>query len=45
MKDLKLSEDPIPNFNNLKANYPSGYLSVNNVGYGTANTEFEVIQV
>lgn len=43
MKDLKLSEDPIPNFNNLKANYPSGYLSVNNVGYGTANTEFEVM--
>ena len=43
VKNLKLSEDPIPNFNKLKAEYPSGYLSVNNVGYGTANTEFEVI--
>lgn len=43
LKDVKFSEDPIPNFNRLKAEFPSGYLSVNNVGYGTANTEFEVI--
>lgn len=43
MKDLQLSEDPIPIFNSLKNKYPSGYLSVNNVGYGTANTEFEVM--
>lgn len=43
VKNLKLSKDPIPNFNKLKTEYPSGYLSVNNVGYGTANTEFEVI--
>ncbi|MBE5938991.1 MAG: LTA synthase family protein [Lachnospiraceae bacterium] len=40
---LELSQDPTPNFNKMKAEYPSGYLSVNNVGYGTANTEFEVI--
>lgn len=43
MKDLQFSEDPIPNFNSLKDKYPSGFLSVNNVGYGTANTEFEIM--
>ncbi len=43
MTNLQLSQDPIPNFNALKAQFPSGYLGVNNVGYGTANTEFEVM--
>lgn len=40
---LTLSENPIPNFTNLKANYPSGYFSVPIIGAGTANTEFEVL--
>lgn len=43
MKDLVLSEDPIPTFNKLKEEFPSGFLTVNNYGYGTANTEFEVM--
>ncbi len=43
MKDLELSEDPIPVFNQLKEEFPSGFLTVNNLGYGTANTEFEVM--
>lgn len=42
-EELKLSEDATPVFNSLKEKYPSGYLTVNNVGYGTANTEFEVM--
>ena len=40
---LNMSEDPIPNFHNLEANYSSGYLTVPVVGAGTANTEFEVL--
>lgn len=43
MKNLELSEDATPIFNQLKKDYPSGFLSVNNVGYGTANTEFEMM--
>ena len=43
MKDLELSKEATPIFNSLKEKYPSGYLTVNNVGYGTANTEFEVM--
>ncbi len=43
MKNLELSEDPIPTFNQLKKDFPSGFLTVNNYGYGTANTEFEVM--
>lgn len=43
MKDLELSSDATPIFNQLKDKYPSGYLTVNNVGYGTANTEFEIM--
>ena len=38
-----MSEDPIPNFHNLEANYSTGYLTVPVVGAGTANTEFEVL--
>lgn len=40
---LEMSEDPIPNFHNLEANYSSGYLTVPVVGAGTANTEFEIL--
>lgn len=43
MKDIEFSEDPIPTFNKLKEEFPSGFLTVNNYGYGTANTEFEVM--
>lgn len=43
VKDLVLNKEATPNFTRLKKEYPSGYLTVNNVGYGTANTEFEVI--
>lgn len=41
--NLELSGEATPIFNQLKEEYPSGYLTVNNVGYGTANTEFEVM--
>jgi phosphoglycerol transferase MdoB-like AlkP superfamily enzyme len=40
---LEMSEDPIPNFHALEANYSTGYLTVPVVGAGTANTEFEVL--
>ncbi len=43
VKELELSQEATPIFNKLKEEYPSGYLSVNNVGYGTANTEFEMM--
>ena len=43
MKDLKFSEDPVPNFRKLKEQFSSGFLTVPSVGAGTANTEFEVI--
>ena len=43
VKDLELSAEATPIFNALKEKYPSGFLTVNNVGYGTANTEFEVM--
>lgn len=41
--DIEFSSDPIPNFNRLKDEFPSGYLNVFNVGYGTCNTEFEIM--
>ncbi|MGI6070495.1 MAG: LTA synthase family protein [Blautia sp.] len=40
---LKFSQDPIPNFRRLMAEYSSGYYRVPSVGAGTANTEFESI--
>lgn len=43
LKGLQLNADPIPNFRKLKKKYTSGYLNVYNVGYGTSNTEFEII--
>lgn len=43
LKNLQFSENPVPNFEALKAEYPSGLLSVPAIGAGTANTEFEVL--
>ena len=43
VKKLQLSSDPIPEFNRLKKEFTSGYLDVYNIGYGTSNTEFEII--
>lgn len=43
IKNLKFSEDPVPNFRMLKDKYSTGYLRVPSVGAGTANTEFEVL--
>lgn len=41
--DNPVSDDPIPYYRSLMAQYPSGYLNVPSVGAGTANTEFECI--
>lgn len=41
--DIKFNQDPIPYFRELSEKYSSGYLDVFNVGYGTCNTEFEII--
>ena len=41
--DYSFSENPIPNFTQLKKDYSSGYLTVPSIGAGTANTEFEII--
>lgn len=43
MKDITVSENPLPNFEYLKENYSSGFVRVPSVGAGTANTEFEMI--
>lgn len=43
VKGLTFSEDPVPNFRQLKKEFSSGYLEVPVVGAGTCNTEFEVI--
>ena len=40
---LKTSEEVTPNFNKLKDNGMSGYLRMENIGGGTANSEFEVL--
>ncbi len=40
---IELSESPQPFFQQLKANYPSGYLKVNALGASTANVEYEVL--
>lgn len=40
---LQYSQNPVPNFNNLEANYSTGYLNVPVVGAGTANSEFEIL--
>lgn len=43
LKGVKLSKNPVPNFEKLMEKYPSGYLNVPIVGAGTVNTEFEVM--
>lgn len=43
IKGLNFSENPIPNFSYMRDNYSNGYMSVNLLGAGTANTEFEVL--
>lgn len=43
MTNIKLSDNPLPNFEKLLKEYPSGYLSVPVVGAGTVNTEFEIM--
>ena len=40
---IELSEDAVPTFRRLKAEYPSGKLTVPACGAGTANVEFEVL--
>ena len=41
--DYTYSENPVPNFQKLKEEFPSGFLTVPSIGGGTANTEFEVL--
>lgn len=43
MMNLTFVENPVPNFQKLRENYPSGLLSVPSIGAGTVNTEFEVL--
>lgn len=43
LKTVEFSEDPIPNFTRLKQEYSSGFLTVQSIGAGTANTEFEIL--
>lgn len=43
MKDLRFSENPVPNFQALREEGVSGLLSTPCIGAGTANTEFEVL--
>ena len=43
VKELEISENPIPVFTELRENNPTGKFSVNAIGGGTANTEFEVL--
>ena len=43
IKGVEYSEDPIPNFRQIKREFTSGYITVPVVGAGTANTEFEVL--
>lgn len=43
LKDLSYAENPVPNFERLKAAYSSGLFYVPSIGAGTANTEFEVL--
>ena len=41
--NIKYSQDPMPYYRSLLANYSSGSLTVPACGAGTANTEFEVM--
>lgn len=42
VKGVEFSSNPTPNFDRIRSEYSSGYLSVPCFGAGTANTEFEV---
>ncbi len=42
-KNIEFNQDPTPYYNQLRKEFTSGYLNVFNVGYGTCNTEFEVM--
>lgn len=41
--NIKVSNDPTPNFTKLMKNYTTGWFEVPACGAGTANTEFEVL--
>jgi phosphoglycerol transferase MdoB-like AlkP superfamily enzyme len=41
--NIKVSNDPTPNFTKLMKNYSTGWFEVPACGAGTANTEFEVL--
>ncbi len=43
IEGIELSSDPTPYFHQLKADNPSGKLTVNALGASTANVEFEVL--
>lgn len=43
LSKVKCSENPVSEFDKLKENYTSGFLTVPVVGAGTANTEFEIL--
>lgn len=43
MKNVRFSEDPVPNFRRLKNSSSNGYMIVPSIGAGTANTELEVL--
>lgn len=43
VKDLQISENPVPNFDTLKEKCTSGFLTMPAIGAGTANSEFEVL--
>lgn len=43
MADYTYSENPVANWESLRKEYSSGYMTVPSIGAGTANTEFEVI--
>ncbi len=43
LKDVVYSQDPMPNYRQLKKNNPSGFLRIPGLGGGTCNAEFEVL--
>lgn len=43
VKNISLSQDPIPNFRKYMEEYSSGYLKMPVYGAGTINSEFEVL--
>lgn len=43
LKDVVYSQDPMPNYRQLKRNNPSGFLRIPGLGGGTCNAEFEVL--